>query len=249
MILFEEVMAYIADYDPEFPDSIEAATKGDILELEALTGRELPEVYRNFLDVMGRNTGWLNIQNLDFRIGTVLEYYRRDNALPVDEFFRIGSDTKDPSYNPHLQMSLVAPELKVVAFPGCTLGTFAETTARHMKWIAGSMQEMFSRPAFRIYEIFGPWREPVVIRVDKSQSGQIDRLESMLLGEYALEPEFWSSSQVRGYKSSEMAVEAAQLGGQPLEIHLRANDLDKQRSIARTLATKFEAQVSAPSAT
>ncbi|MDH3493873.1 MAG: SMI1/KNR4 family protein [Acidobacteriota bacterium] len=246
MILFEEVLAYIMDYDPEFPDSIEGASEGEIIELEDRTGGKLPEAYKNFLEVMGRSTGWINIQKLDFSIGTVLEYYRRDTALPVDEFFRIGTDTKDPSYNPHLQMSIVAEDLKVVAFPGCTPETFEETTARYMTWLAGSLQEMIARPAFRIFEIFGPDREPRSIRTETNQPGQIDKLEALLIDQYKLEKEFWSSNEVRGYKSDEMVVEAAQLGGRPLELLLRTEDPDQMNLVSRSIAATVDGDVGAP---
>jgi len=248
MISFDEVVAYITDYDPQFPGAIEGASPGEIAELEALIGGELPEVYRDFLAVMGRNIGWIDVQHFDFRVGTVIEYYRRDSAIPVRRFLRIGSDTKDPSFNPHLQLSYVAPELEVVAFPGCTPATLAEITAGYMKPVAGSMQEMISRPAFRIFEIFGPGRRPVIIRTAVHESGQIDRLESMLLEQYGLQPVFWSSRPVRGYTSPNMAMEVAQLIGRPLEILMRVDNSEEQDRIARALARQLKAQISSPPA-
>jgi len=250
MISFDEVIAYIADYDPWFPRSIEAASAGEIAELEALTGGELPEAYHDFLAVMGRHTAWIDVQRLDFRIGTVLDYYRRDDALPVNEFLRIGSDTKDPSFNPHLQHSqhsLAASNAKVVVFPGCTPATFADITARYLNYVAGSLQEMVCRPAFRIFEIFGPERQPVMIRADVGIAGQIDQLEAMLLAEYGLEPVFWSNGQVRGYASPDIALEAMQFVARPLEILLRVTDQVKQGSIARSLAARLNARISTPS--
>jgi hypothetical protein len=247
MLSFEEVIDYIAGYDPSFRGSIEGASEEEIAELEALTGSELPEVYREFLGVMGRNTGWIDIQRLDFRVETVLDYYRREDALPVGEFLRIGSDTKDPSFNPHLQLSLVEPELKVVAFPGCTPATFATITARYLSYLAGSMQEMFSRPAFRIFEIFGPGRQPVTLVVRERIRGHVLQVDAMLREQYGLEPALWSTSLARGYTSPGMAVETEQLSG-PLAITLRVDDLEEQHRIVRSLAAQLDAEISPPAA-
>lgn len=247
MISFDEVIAYISDYDPQFPASIEAASAAEIAELETLTGADLPEVYRDFLAAMGRNTGWIDVERLDFRIGTVLDYYRRDDALPADEFLRIGSDTKDPSANPHLEMSWGAADYNVVVFPGCTRDTFADMTARHLNYVAGSLQEMICRPVFRIFELFGSGRQPVLIRAGAGAASQIDQLHAMLLDDYGLEPLFWSSAEVRGYTAPGIAIEAMQFVARPLELVLRVDDALKQDSIARTLAARFNAQVSSPS--
>ncbi|WP_310388960.1 hypothetical protein [Roseateles sp.] len=248
MLIFDAVVDYIAGFDKDFRSSIEGASEQELAELEVLIGQDLPDVYRDFLAVMGRSTAWIDIQSLDFRIQTVLDYYRRDDALRVDEFLRIGSDTKDPTFNPHLQLSLVAPELKVVAFPGCNEATFAEMTARHLSQLAGSLPELFSRPAFRIFEIHGADRTPIGLLARKRVRGQVSLVDDLVASRYGLEPAFWSSAAVRGYSAPGIALEVAQLGGRSLELLLRVDDPSEQENIAAWLATQLDAEICSLSA-
>ncbi len=242
MIPFDDIVAYVAGYDARFAEAIEPADVDEIEELAALTGDELPPVYRDFLEVMGRSTGWIDVGRLDFNIQTVLDYYRRDTALPIDEFLRIGSDTKDPAYNPHLQLSLVAADLKVVAFPGCTLETLADVTASQLMQLAGSMQQMFARPAFRMFEVYRPGRRPTALKTGVGTPRLLDQLEPILCGEWGLEPVFWSNSQVRAYRGDDMAVDAAQFGPRSLDLLVSADDAQRQARLATDLAARFEAR-------
>jgi hypothetical protein len=248
-ISFDDVVDYVAGYDVRFPESVQPAAVDEIEELTALIGDDLPEVYRDFLEVMGQNTGWIDVQALDFRVQTVLDYYRRDHALPADEFLRIGSDTKDPSYNPHLQLSLVAEELNVVAFPGCRVETLFDTTAGHLKYLAGSLPQLFARPVFRKFEIFGPARHPLALQTDFGTPQLLEPLEEILCGQLGLQPVFWSNTQVRGYCSADMAVDASQFGIRSMNILLRADDLEKQTRLASELASIFSAKIYAAQST
>jgi hypothetical protein len=247
LFTFDDVVAYIALYDPRFPESIAGAGDDQIAELETLIKVELPSVYRGFLSTMGRNMGWIDIQRLDLRIETVLDYYRRPDALPVKEFLRIGTDTKEPSYNPHLQLSLVAPEFRVVAFPPCTREFLDTMTSGHLHEIAGSVQQMVCRPVFRIFEIFGPGRRPLLIRARSFVYDHARQIAAILERDFGVEAELWSSEVVRGYKSGDMAVELSQLGRAPAEMLLRVNGVDEQLRTAASFARMMGGEVLEPS--
>jgi hypothetical protein len=247
-ISFEEVVNYVAGYDARFPESIEPASVDEIEELASLIGDELPAVYRDFLQVMGRSTGWIDVQRLDFRVQTVLDYYRRDTALPVDEFLRIGTNTKDPDFNPHLQLSLVAEELKVVTFPECTVETLFDMTSGYLFYLAGSLPEMFARPVFRIFEIYGPGRQPVALQSGFGTPQLLARLDTLVREQLGMQPVIWSNEQVRGYRCDDMAVDASQFGIRPMDILIRADDQAKQARLASELAGLFDAEIYAPSA-
>jgi hypothetical protein len=243
---FDEVVEYIAGYDPAFRASIEGASAVEIATLEALTKTELPPTYKGFLAAMGRKTGWIDIKSFDLRIDTVLAYYRRKDALPADQYLRIGTDLKDPSFDPYIRRSVLSEDPSIVTFPECTVKNVADVTAEFLRYFAGGLREMFSRPAFRIYEVFGPGRKPVAVRAKERGRDELEQLDELLLMEFGLEPVFWSNESARGYSSAEIAVEAEQLGFYPLEVLVRADDPAKQKRLARMVAERFGAEIGVP---
>lgn len=73
-----ELIHYISEFDPSYPDSLQGAPAEQIHELERWVGRPLPAFYREFLVRMGMSTGGLQLDEGDFSIEAVLEYYRNE---------------------------------------------------------------------------------------------------------------------------------------------------------------------------
>jgi hypothetical protein len=77
MSKIDEFVAYVAQFEPGFPNIIRGASPEEISALERLAGRPLPEMYREFLERMGHESGKINL-SLGGRSGIshVIEYYR-----------------------------------------------------------------------------------------------------------------------------------------------------------------------------
>ncbi len=248
MVPFEEVVQYISGYDPDFAGSILPASAAEVAELEKLIRGPLPEVYLDYLSVMGKSTGWVQIDDIDFSVDTALVYYRRENWLPASRFLRIGTDSKDPSYHPYLRMHPAIENLEVFGLPGCTKETFRDTMLRHVRPIAGSLQEMFCRPVFRIFEVFGPARNPVYLQARSWRYGQIGEAQTLLMDRFGFEPVRWSSSSGRGYLTQGAAAELCQRPGRPLSLLIRYDDPVEQAKTAAVLAEVLDAGISTPAA-
>lgn len=56
-----DFLSYVSQGDPEFSGAIIGATPEEIDRLQFLIGRPLPESYRQFLSIMGKNPGWIDV--------------------------------------------------------------------------------------------------------------------------------------------------------------------------------------------
>ncbi len=110
----ERLVRWISSYDREYPSVIEPAKERDIEELQRLLGKDLPDVYLEFLRTMGQCDGGLfNTEGADTTIGSVLDYYEEsrhedpplefDNCVPfaVGDVFEglglhLGQDRQPP---------------------------------------------------------------------------------------------------------------------------------------------------------
>ncbi len=102
MRTFNRVVNYIASYEPEFPKHIKGATQAQIDELsclmvESLYPEKLYPAYKDFLLTMGLSMDWININDFDFSINTVIDFYKDNNWLEPDEFIFIAKGPIDSS--------------------------------------------------------------------------------------------------------------------------------------------------------
>ncbi len=100
--MFKQVVDYIASYDPEFPKHIKGATPAQIDELsclmtESLYPEKLPPAYKDFLLTMGLSMDWINIDDSDFSISTVIDFYKKNNWLEPDDLIFIAKGPVDSS--------------------------------------------------------------------------------------------------------------------------------------------------------
>ena len=234
---FDIVIAYICGFDPGFDGSVVPADPARINELENLVGRPLPDSYRSFLRCMGGSAGWLAMDEMDYSINVVLDFYRRTDWFPADRFIRIGLDRKDPSFHPHLRLfPYQDKEPEVVGFPGCRPDTLKSVTTRMMFDLAGSLEELFCRPAFEIYEIYGEApsgdaRQPANLMAGASREEAVTEASS-LAETLGFTVESWSTHQAGGYWRSDAAAQSVQRLGFPLQVLVRADDPAEQRRLA-----------------
>ncbi len=74
----EQLIRYVAQFDPQFPQRIRGASAQEIARLEQLVGFPLPPTYRAFLEAMGQDMGGLELFVQDTScISDVIEYYQR----------------------------------------------------------------------------------------------------------------------------------------------------------------------------
>jgi hypothetical protein len=231
MTTFERVLAYIRSHDSQFAP--EGATPEQVDELEALVGAPLPEIYRDFLEVMGRDMDWISIEQIDFRIETVIDYYRHENWLPADRYIRIGSARKDPAFNPHLELSYVSDDPRVVLFGDLSPASFADPASRFRVPFAGSLPEMVCLPVFRMFEIDGEGRRPTYLETPGWRPEAIDQAERLFVETLGFERLWFSSVWGRAYRRDDAAIQAVQLGGYPLQLWVRGDDPAEQARIVR----------------
>jgi hypothetical protein len=56
-----DFLGYVSQQEPEFSSTIAGATPEEIDRLQFLVGRPLPESYRQFLSIMGKDPGWIDV--------------------------------------------------------------------------------------------------------------------------------------------------------------------------------------------
>ncbi len=73
----EDLIRYVAQFDPQFPQRIRGASAQEIARLEQLVGFPLPLTYRAFLAAMGHDVGGLDLAPDGIsRISDIIEYYQ-----------------------------------------------------------------------------------------------------------------------------------------------------------------------------
>jgi hypothetical protein len=92
IIDMKAIIAYITQYDPAYSSTIRGASAAQIQRLTDLVGRELPNVYRSFLELMGMGMGRLHVQHSDFTVETVLHFYEDRLWRPPENFIYIAED-------------------------------------------------------------------------------------------------------------------------------------------------------------
>jgi hypothetical protein len=91
----KSLVDYISQYIPAFPSTIRGASREQLLHLEEVLQRTLPQSYRAFLEFMGESTGSLELWqgNMDTSIESVLEHYSGGEWLPPPGYIFFALDT------------------------------------------------------------------------------------------------------------------------------------------------------------
>lgn len=234
--MFERLIEWVRTYDPQF--SAVGAPPAQIAELESLIGK-VPEVYRDFLAVMGRNMDWIAIGHMDLSIEAVLEYYRRERWLPPDLYIRIGFEEGDPRLHPYLETMRDSEEPPVIAFPSCKPETLFDTVSRSSVPLAGSLPELIADPVFRMYELRRGSRRPARAQTETWRDEAIDEAEGLI--EYARFTKLWFSNTTgRAYTRPDGAIRSVQHPGHPLQIMVSCDSPKDQQEIVDDLATNIE---------
>jgi hypothetical protein len=223
MTIFERLVEYTAAFDPKFPAAIAGALPEQIAELESLLGGPPPEIYHDFLRVMGHSMDWIKIRRMDLRIETVLGYYRRENWLPRNRFIRIGEEHEEPRLHPYLMIDYPPEEPTVVCFPACRPQEFDDVISSSLEPLAGSLQELVAMPVFRTFEVRAGGRVPDLLREPGWRAGAIRKAEDALAA-LGFERLWFSSAWGQAYRSRGAAIEVTQHIGYPLEISVTAGD-------------------------
>lgn len=232
--VWQDVVDYVAQFDPSFPDQVEGASAEEIEELERLLPEgSLPEVYRGFLQAMGRSTDWINIRNIDFHIEVVLDYYRLEHWLPANRYVRIGLAGEAPGFHPHLEI-LPVGDSPVIAFPETQPKYLEDTLTKFTTYLAGSLPELFAMPVFEMYEIYSVPREAVTLRAQSWRRRAVDDLEEWVASQ-AMERLFFSSRTGRAWHRPDAAIRGIQRVGMPLEVRLAADDPRQTQHLATLL--------------
>src|SRR5689334_7924637 len=172
MTPFERVKEYISTFDPPFAEHARGASEEELEELEQRLDAPLPDIYVDFLRVLGKDTDWISIDKIDFSIDAVLRYYRRHDWPTAYDYVRIGEDPKDPAFHPYIEVNpLPDTEQEVIRIPDCSKETFAEVSVRFRAPLAGSLAELICMPVFEMYEIYGAGRVPASLTANVWRTG------------------------------------------------------------------------------
>ena len=93
----QQLIAFAAHYDPEFPKKIRGSASHNIVELERLAGQRFAASYHEFLAAMGDNMDWLQPTKARFNTATLLSYYAAEVWRPPAGYLKIGLGDDDPA--------------------------------------------------------------------------------------------------------------------------------------------------------
>jgi hypothetical protein len=231
MTIFQRLVAYVAEFDPRFPDAIAGAAPDEIDELQALVGAPLPEIYHDFLALMGKSMDWITIRRMDLRIGTVLDYYRRERWLPGTRIVRIGTEHEEPRLHPFLEIDLAGGDSEVVCMPACRPEEFEEVSLTRLEPVAGSLQELVAMPVFRMLEVRAGGRVPAVLKAPRWSGDAWDGVQDVMASA-SFETLWFSSRSGRAFHRGGDAVAAIQLLGYPLQLFIGIDAEPKRALLA-----------------
>lgn len=116
--MLQDLIALVERYEPGYSRKIKGAQPAEIQQLEQLVGRPLPSCYREFLVLMGRDMGSLQIEEVNFQIDRVIKFYASGHWTPPEGYILFGVEKGDPCLDYYLEcMAPQAEDCPVVRFP------------------------------------------------------------------------------------------------------------------------------------
>ncbi|HUQ95774.1 MAG TPA: hypothetical protein VM120_29115 [Bryobacteraceae bacterium] len=235
MTSMERLAGYIATYDPPFAKAIAGADAADVQDLEAALGRDLPPVYLDFLNVMGKSMDWLRPANAAFDAVSLTEYYREQSWRP-EGFVKIALGQDDPFFDIYLEDADAATP-RVVTMPrGPTKDLDAWRKAyRHP--LAGSLTEYLGTSAYNKLRMAAM---PEKARMTGSKPGsrailQVEKECSQL----SLQPVWFSNDWVKLFYAEDAGAVAKQFPGTGLAINVAARTPARLNAISGVLCQKL----------
>lgn len=111
----DELLRYIARYDPHFRGSVRGVQEEDLVALERLLGTGLPPSHRAFLSCMGQDLGTFRIADaVDFSVAGVRALLSDPAGLPLPQFFIPLGDAKGAMDDYYLDVRIPGAEPVVV---------------------------------------------------------------------------------------------------------------------------------------
>lgn len=243
MSTMHAVVELVAGLDPAFRFHIRGASEKEIAALEALAGRPLPEVYRDFLSVLGKDMDWLAVGDVDFRIETVLRAHRSPAWSPPPEYLKIGVDRHYLHFDAYLEILEGRPPA-VVRFPAGEGLSFSEVRRFQLKRVAGSLEEMLCLPVFKMYRFDRlPFQARYVVRGPAASLIEISRLASGERFQWL----WFSSPSAHAYERDDAVLIAKELGTATSTLAVATLEPEELVRLGRRLTAKLGA-VSLPAA-
>ncbi len=122
--MLQEFITLVERYDPDYSRKLRGASPEEIRDLEGLAGQPLPESYREFLTLLGKDMGGLEIEGVDFHIERILEFYRSGDWPPPKGYILFAIQEDDPQMDYYLECTSPGRrDCPVVRFP--SMGEFS----------------------------------------------------------------------------------------------------------------------------
>ncbi len=231
-------VAFVAEFDPQFPDIIEPASVDEIAVLETLTGRTAPPMHRAFLAHMGRNADWLKLRQVDFSIGTLLTFLSESRWRPDPKFTLIGVDQGEAAYQAYLcdegsaQPVVSIPDLEAV---------MPSERAQWVKHDAGSLPELICRQALRLFLInLAPYRITLMARQPAADCLEI---AGRIAASAGLETLWFSTAQGVHCRGEGIALTASQPPGYAMAIVAGASSKSALDALQAAMSREMDLMV------
>ncbi|MCP3136626.1 SMI1/KNR4 family protein [Pyxidicoccus xibeiensis] len=133
----DALIAFIERFDPAFSSKLQGASDEEIARLEALVGRSLPPVYRDFLRRMGKGMGDFQVPRVSFDIERISGVYE-DEDRPPARYQLVAVEEQDPYFDFYLDLEWASgPDFGVVRFE-----SFGDLTQKTVSRWALSFHEL-----------------------------------------------------------------------------------------------------------
>jgi hypothetical protein len=232
----QQLIAFVAHYDPEFPKKIRGAAPHKIAELERLAGQRLPAFYHECLLAMGDSMDWLQPTQARFDIDTLLQYYNAESWRPPPGYLKIGLGDNDPFFDIYLE-SDGGPEPRVVTMPHGPTNDFEKLKKSFRHPLAGSLEEYLGTSAYRTSKLD---TLPNALRIAGNDPSQpLLARTGPVLAQLGLKPFWFSNDWVQVFDSRQAGAITTQFPGGVLAIDLAAQDPETLGNLRRTLLQNF----------
>jgi hypothetical protein len=143
----KEIVDFVRQYDPAFPEKVRGATEAELARLERLAKRKLPEAYRDFLRSMGRSMDGMGISAYNFSIDAITQLHEEEEYDWPRRFLVIAEHETDPYYHYFLDLdTLHEGDCRVVSFDSSFTSKTLEE--QHVHPQASSLRNLLFETAF-----------------------------------------------------------------------------------------------------
>jgi hypothetical protein len=175
----KEIIDFVRQYDPAFPNEIRGATEAEIVRLEQLAERKLPAAYRQFLMHMGRNMDGMGISGYNFAIDAIAELHQEEEYDWPRQFLVIAEHETDPYYHYFFDLdTLYDGDCRVVSFDSSFTSKTLQKQHVHMQ--ATSLRNLLFETAFICKRLApSPHRQRLKLLYPKLQARKAIGLEAL----------------------------------------------------------------------